>query len=53
MLAALPSLSALPDAVVAVEVRDPQLLTPEFAAGAAAVGATYCLGLHARMPPIE
>ena len=57
LLQALPSLEALrqaaPDAVVAVEVRDPQWLTPEFAAVLRAAGATYCLGLHAKMPPIE
>lgn len=57
MLHGLPSLEALrqeaPNAVVAVEVRDPQWLTPEFAAVLRAVGATYCLGLHAKMPPIE
>jgi uncharacterized protein YecE (DUF72 family) len=54
MLQALPSLKALaPDAVVAVEVRDPEWLTPEFAAVLQAAGATYCLGLHAKMPPIE
>jgi uncharacterized protein YecE (DUF72 family) len=53
MLAALPSLSGAPDAVVAVEVRDAQLLTPEFVQVLRAAGATYCLGLHAKMPPIE
>jgi uncharacterized protein YecE (DUF72 family) len=57
MLQGLPSREALrqqaPDAVVAVEVRDPQWLTPEFAAVLRAAGATYCLGLHAKMPPIE
>ena len=57
MLAALPSLAALrqtaPNAVIAVEVRDPQWLVPEFAAVLRAAGATYCLGLHAKMPPIE
>ena len=57
MLHGLPSREALrrqaPDAVVAVEVRDPQWLTPEFAAVLRAAGATYCLGLHAKMPPIE
>ena len=57
MLHGLPSRDALrqqaPDAVVAVEVRDPQWLTPEFAAVLRAAGATYCLGLHAKMPPIE
>ena len=54
MLQALPSLKTqAPDAVVAVEVRDPEWLTPEFAAVLRAAGATYCLGLHAKMPPIE
>ena len=54
MLHALPSLaSQAPDAVVAVEVRDPQWLTPEFAAVLKSAKATYCLGLHAKMPPIE
>jgi uncharacterized protein YecE (DUF72 family) len=51
MLAALPR---LPDgATVAVEVRDAQLLLPEFAALLKRTGATYCVGLHAKMPPIE
>ncbi len=54
MLQALPPLKAqAPDAVVAVEVRDPQWLAPDFAAILRAAGATYCLGLHAKMPPIE
>jgi uncharacterized protein YecE (DUF72 family) len=54
MLQALPSLKTqAPDAVVAVEVRDPEWLSPEFAAVLRAAGATYCLGLHAKMPPIE
>ena len=57
MLAALPSLlRAAPDAVVAVEVRDPLFLQPPHAARLASLlrdaGATYCLGLHAKMPPI-
>jgi uncharacterized protein YecE (DUF72 family) len=51
MLAALPLLPS--GATVAVEVRDAQLLVPEFAALLKRVGATYCLGLHAKMPPIE
>lgn len=50
MLAALP---ALPHGVVAVEVRDPHWLTPEFAAILKARGARYCLGLHPKLPPIE
>ena len=54
MLRALPSLAeAAPGAVVAVQVRDAALLTPHFAALLREAGATYCLGLHARMPPIE
>lgn len=54
MLQALPPLRPrAPDGVVAVEVRSPQLLTPEFAGVLRGAGATYCLGLHAKMPPIE
>ncbi len=41
-----------PDSVVAVEVRDPQWLTREFVEALRANGATYCVGLHAKMPPI-
>lgn len=51
MLAALPRLSG--GATVAVEVRDSQLLVPEFASLLKRHGATYCVGLHAKMPPIE
>ena len=36
---------------LAVEVRDPELATPEFAAALAASGAVPCLAIHARMPP--
>ena len=54
MLQALPALAPLaPDGVVAVEVRDPEWLTPEFAAVLRETGATYCLGLHAKMPPLQ
>ncbi|HIV70073.1 MAG TPA: DUF72 domain-containing protein [Candidatus Aquabacterium excrementipullorum] len=54
MIAALPALSeAAPDAVIAVEVRDPQFITPEFADMLKRVGATYCLGLHPKLPPID
>jgi uncharacterized protein YecE (DUF72 family) len=54
MLQALPPFKdQAPDAVVAVEVRDPEWLTPDFAAVLRATGATYCLGLHAKMPSIE
>ncbi|MBO1996807.1 DUF72 domain-containing protein [Staphylococcus epidermidis] len=41
-----------PKVIVAVEVRDPEL-TPALAATLKAYGATYCLGLHGKMPPIE
>lgn len=54
VLQALPSLTEqAPDAVIAVEVRDPVWLTPAFADVLRQSGATYCLGLHAKMPPIE
>lgn len=53
MLGALADLRAqAPDAVIAVEVRDPQWLVPAFAEMLRANGATFCLGLHAKMPPI-
>jgi uncharacterized protein YecE (DUF72 family) len=53
LLAALPSLRpTAPEGVVAVEVRNPELITPELASVLRAAGATYCLGLHAKMPPI-
>lgn len=54
MLAALPSLrAAAPDGVVAVEVRDPEWLRPEFVEVLRAQGATYCLGLHPKLPAVE
>lgn len=57
MLAALPPLAQLrqqaPDLVIAVEVRNPEWLVPAFADALRAVGATYCLGGHAKLPPIE
>ncbi len=58
MLQALPSLAAqAPNAVVAVEVRDPIWISPAFAPAFAKLlheaGSTYCLGLHAKMPPVE
>ncbi len=53
LLQALPSLAAAPDAVVAVEVRDPEFLTPAFATLLRDCGAAYCLGLQAKMPPID
>jgi uncharacterized protein YecE (DUF72 family) len=49
--------SVAPEAILAVEVRNPQFLQgacrDEFAALIKANGATYCLGLHAKLPPIE
>jgi uncharacterized protein YecE (DUF72 family) len=54
MLQALPALRpAAPVAVVAVEVRNAELLGPELAAVLRDAGATYCLGLHAKLPSIE
>ncbi|BDT67800.1 hypothetical protein os1_19780 [Comamonadaceae bacterium OS-1] len=53
MLAALPTLKpTAPDGVVAVEVRDPAFLTPDFVSVLRSAGATYCLGLHPKLPPI-
>ncbi|ROO32879.1 DUF72 domain-containing protein [Salinisphaera japonica] len=43
----------VPDSVLAVEVRDREWLGPRFIAALADVGATYCLGLHPRLPPID
>ena len=54
LLRALPRLDVLaPDAVVAAEVRDADLLTPAFAHVLRRNAATYSLGLHAKMPPID
>lgn len=54
MLKALPALRpTAPDGVIAVEVRDPQWLSPDFVAVLREAGATYCLGLHPKLPPIE
>lgn len=58
MLRALPPLQpTAPDGVVAVEFRDAAMVTPDLMPELVAllrdVGATYCLGLHAKMPPIE
>lgn len=39
--------------ILAVEVRNKEFLTPEFARVLKQAGAVYCLGLHAKMPPIE
>lgn len=54
LLSGLPELKAqAADAVVAVEVRDRQWLVPAFTQALKDTGATYCLGLHAKMPPIH
>lgn len=54
MIKALPDLrSTAPDAIIAVEVRDPEFITPEFAEMLKGVGATYCLSLHPKLPPID
>jgi len=45
--------SAIPGACIAIEARDPAVLRPELADLLKQTGHTYCLGLHARMPPIE
>lgn len=53
LLKAIPNLkSSAPDGVIAVEVRDPHWLTPQFVAALRDTGATYCMGLHAKMPHI-
>lgn len=58
MLQALPAVrERLPEAVIAVEFRDPIFVAPEWSRGLVdmlrASRATYCLGLHGKMPPIE
>lgn len=54
MLRAIPALrERAPDAVIAVEVRDRQWLTPQFIDALRDTGATYCMGLHAKMPRID
>jgi len=40
------------DAILAVEVRDPELASAAFAAGLGDASATPCLAVHARMPPV-
>jgi uncharacterized protein YecE (DUF72 family) len=42
-----------PGATIAVEVRDAALVNPQLAQVLKRTGHGYCLGLHARMPPIE
>lgn len=53
LLRAIPNLKPIaPGAALAVEVRDRQWLTPQFTQALRDTGATYCMGLHAKMPPI-
>jgi uncharacterized protein YecE (DUF72 family) len=53
MLRALPALRpTAPDGVIAVETRNPEFLSPAFVEVLRSAGATYCLGLHPKMPPI-
>lgn len=47
------ALQDTPQVIVAVEVRDPLLLVEGFVQVLKAHGATMCLGLHGKMPPIE
>ncbi len=58
MLAALPALQpTAPEGVIAVEVRDPDWLSPQTAPrlrdALRASHARYCLGLHPRLPPLD
>lgn len=54
LLRALPDVrEAAPLGAVAVEVRDPEWLTPDFAAVLKESGARYCLGLHPKLPPLR
>jgi len=45
--------SRLPGTVIAVEVRNPEWLTPALVAALQDAGATYCLGLHPKMPSVD
>jgi uncharacterized protein YecE (DUF72 family) len=49
--AVLPELS--PGTLAAIELRDPELLTPRLAASLKAHGVRFCLGLHDRMPVLQ
>ena len=50
LLRSLPRTSGV---AVAVEVRDREWLTPDFVEALRDAGATYCMGLHAKMPRID
>ena len=51
-LARLPRLHAGVRPVYAVELRNPELLTPRFVHRMREVDARLCIGVHARMPPV-
>jgi len=51
-LAALPRTLAGAQPIYAVELRDPELLTPRFVRMLHSGGARLCLGVHARMPEV-
>ncbi|GAA4422315.1 DUF72 domain-containing protein [Acidovorax lacteus] len=58
LLQALPPLAPhAPDGVVALEVRDPEWLSPDYLPRLVEVlqagRATWCLGLHPKMPPLQ
>jgi uncharacterized protein YecE (DUF72 family) len=53
LLRTIPDVRAIaPDAAIAIEVRDAQWLTSAFISVLRDTGATYCMGLHAKMPRI-
>jgi uncharacterized protein YecE (DUF72 family) len=51
-LARLPASHAGITPVYAVELRNPELLTPRFVHRLREAGARLCIGIHARMPPV-
>ena len=54
LLSQMPALQRdMPEAIIAVEVRDRALVSAQMAQVLKRTGHSYCLGLHARMPPIE
>ena len=52
-MAAVRSHAVARGAMLAVEVRDPELASAAFAAALADAGCIPCLAIHARMPPVE
>ncbi|HEX4585744.1 MAG TPA: DUF72 domain-containing protein [Burkholderiaceae bacterium] len=51
-LARLPASDGQARPIYAVELRNPELLTPRFVHRMREVGARLCVGIHARMPPL-